>query len=244
MITKPAFSKTIYAALFATAMLLGSSAAFAQVKIGTNPTSINAANNLEVEASTTGRKTSIDKTTGQVTIKDGTEGAKKVLTSDANGGASWQNAACGSFEATGASQIVPINNLITDPYTVLIPNTETFDPLNAFNPATGEYVVPATGMYIFKASGGDYITGVVTGSRNSTIAIISAQKGPLTYSVTAAQVYGGGSWNNVVSVNYLTAGDVITFRTQITHVSGTKPSATISFEQIKFSGSRLDCNTN
>ncbi|WP_254411168.1 hypothetical protein [Dyadobacter diqingensis] len=83
-------SKTLFPALFAAVMLFNSSSLFAQVKIGTNPTTINAASNLEVEASTTGRKTSIDKTTGQVTIKDGTEGNKKILTSDANGASSWQ----------------------------------------------------------------------------------------------------------------------------------------------------------
>lgn len=62
---------------------------FAQVKIGTNPTTIDANSNLEVEASTTGRKVKVDKGTGQLTIKDGTEGNGKVLTSDADGGASW-----------------------------------------------------------------------------------------------------------------------------------------------------------
>lgn len=82
-------AKTLKAGIFAAALFCSASV-FAQVKIGSNPTSINAANNLEVEASTAGRKTSIDKTTGQVTIKDGTEGTGKVLTSDATGGASWQ----------------------------------------------------------------------------------------------------------------------------------------------------------
>src|SRR3989337_1301960 len=73
-------------------LVLFSTAASAQVKIGTNPTTIDPNNNLEVEASTPGRKTSVNKTTGQVTIKDGTEGAGKILTSDAAGGASWQPA--------------------------------------------------------------------------------------------------------------------------------------------------------
>jgi hypothetical protein len=77
-------------AFIAAATALGTSSAFAQVKIGTNPTTIGANNNLEVEASTAGRKTSVDKTTGQVTIADGTQGLNKVLTSDANGGASWR----------------------------------------------------------------------------------------------------------------------------------------------------------
>lgn len=99
----------ITSALFAAALLFGSSAAFAQVKIGTNPTTIEPNSNLEVEASTPGRKTKIDKTTGQVTITDGTEGAGKVLTSDAVGGASWQNPlAPGMIDGT-------LGNLVTVP---------------------------------------------------------------------------------------------------------------------------------
>lgn len=86
---KHTFKRAVSGAALAI-LLMTSSALFAQVKIGTNPTSINPANNLEVEASTTGRKTSIDKTSGQVTIKDGTEGDKKILTSDPNGAASWK----------------------------------------------------------------------------------------------------------------------------------------------------------
>ncbi|WP_254411170.1 hypothetical protein [Dyadobacter diqingensis] len=88
--TNQSLPKTFFPALFAAVMLCSASSTFAQVKIGTNPTTINPANNLEVEAATAGRKTSIDKTTGQMTIKDGTEGSMKVLTSDANGAASWQ----------------------------------------------------------------------------------------------------------------------------------------------------------
>ncbi|MCY7357664.1 MAG: hypothetical protein LH609_09365, partial [Rudanella sp.] len=70
-------------------MLLGS-AANAQVKIGANAKTIGSSSNLEVEAAN-GKKTIVDKATGQVTIQDGTEGAGKVLTSDANGGSSWKS---------------------------------------------------------------------------------------------------------------------------------------------------------
>lgn len=101
MKTQILFSKIsgtkITSALFAAALLLGASSAFAQVKIGTNPTTIEPNSNLEVEASTAGRKTKIDKTTGQVSIADGTEGAGKVLTSDAAGGTSWQNPLAGTM---------------------------------------------------------------------------------------------------------------------------------------------------
>ncbi|TDE14428.1 hypothetical protein [Dyadobacter psychrotolerans] len=105
--------KTMGAIMIAAAMVLGSSTAFAQVKIGTNPTTIDATKNLEVEASTAGRKVSVDKTTGQVTIADGTQGNRKILTSDANGGASWQPRKITStniFEqGTGVGVFLPVS---------------------------------------------------------------------------------------------------------------------------------------
>ena len=64
---------------------------FGQVKIGTNPTTIDVNNNLEVEASTPGRKVSITKSTGKVTIADGSQGTDKILTSDGNGVATWND---------------------------------------------------------------------------------------------------------------------------------------------------------
>lgn len=90
MKTNQFIKKTMGAVMIGTAMLLGTSSAFAQVKIGNNPTTIGTSNNLEVESST-GMKTSIHKTTGQVTIVDGTQGTGKVFTSDAVGGGSWQS---------------------------------------------------------------------------------------------------------------------------------------------------------
>lgn len=90
MKTKLLLRKIFHAMMFGTATLLVSPSAFAQVKIGSNPTTIEPNSNLEVEAFTAGRKMKVDKTTGQVSIADGTEGIGKVLTSDAVGGASWQ----------------------------------------------------------------------------------------------------------------------------------------------------------
>lgn len=103
--------KKVSATLFAAALLLGSSAAFAQVKIGTNPTTIEPNSNLEVEASTPGRKMKVDKTTGQVSIADGTQGAGKVLTSDAAGGTSWQNPLAGAMvNGTIGNQVTVTNS--------------------------------------------------------------------------------------------------------------------------------------
>lgn len=68
------------------------SVSLAQVKIGTNPTTIDLNNNLEVQGSTAGRKFSVHKDNGQVTIADGTQGAGRVFTSNAVGTGRWEPA--------------------------------------------------------------------------------------------------------------------------------------------------------
>ncbi|MCF0054856.1 hypothetical protein [Dyadobacter sp. CY356] len=52
MKTKQLLSKTLCTAMFAGALLFGSSSVFAQVKIGNNPTVINAGSALEIESAT------------------------------------------------------------------------------------------------------------------------------------------------------------------------------------------------
>ncbi len=151
--------------MIAAAMLLGTSSAFAQVKIGSNPTSINAANNLEVEASTAGRKTSVDKTTGQVTIKDGTEGAGKILTSDATGGASWQSPTTIRVpetvwigEQTGTYTITPFAGF--DQLKDRIPLNARTGSLPGYNAATKKYTIQADGYY--RINIGAHIVGTST----------------------------------------------------------------------------------
>jgi hypothetical protein len=149
MIKKQLLSKALCAALFAASMLFGSSV-FAQVKIGTNPTTIEPNSNLEVEASTTGRKVKVDKTTGQMTIADGTQGTGKVLTSDANGGASWQLPLAQNTDVwvyakqTGSQAISVGTNLV-------LFNSEVYDRGNNFNPATSTITVPSDGIYQLSA---------------------------------------------------------------------------------------------
>lgn len=123
----------------------------AQVKIGTNPTTIDPANNLEVEASTANRKVSINKTNGQVMIKDGTEGAQKILVSDSIGGASWKSPAQNNI-----SQLV----LSARRADTLQPTGITYIPSlplvtgNAadYNATTSVYTVPVAGFYNYNFS--------------------------------------------------------------------------------------------
>ncbi|WP_254411165.1 hypothetical protein [Dyadobacter diqingensis] len=133
--------------LIITATFVFTSSAFAQVKIGTNPTTINAANNLEVEASTAGRKTSIDKTTGKVTIADGSEGTAKILTSNATGLATWTTPAAQDAEVMfsgrlNVNQILPVATI-----TKINFNLEFFDKGNNFDLTTDQLTAPTSGYY-------------------------------------------------------------------------------------------------
>lgn len=111
-------------------LLFSSSPIFAQVKIGTNPTTIESSSNLEVEASTPGRKMKVDKVTGQVTIADGTEGTGKVLTSDTAGGTSWQNPLSGTMvNGTGGSAVTVTNSSAEQTYSggsITLPKAGTY----------------------------------------------------------------------------------------------------------------------
>ncbi|MDR6806962.1 hypothetical protein J2Y45_004154 [Dyadobacter sp. BE34] len=238
--------KKVSSALFAAALLLGSSTAFAQVKIGTNPTTIEPNSNLEVEASTPGRKMKVDKTTGQVTITDGTQGAGKVFTSDANGGGSWQTAGagCASFDAKGDNTTTPVVDTGVFTPVKLIANNIVYSPSGAYDNTTGEYTIPADGFYIFHGSAGTYdVATGHTGARNTTIQLVSTAKGLLSYSVEPQLDYGVGAWQEVTSANFFTAGDKVSFRINSDHVSGVKP-ASVTTASIFFSGTRIDCNKN
>jgi hypothetical protein len=244
MKTKRLLSIALFVAY--TAMLLGSSNVFAQVKIGTNPTTIDPNNNLEVEASTPGRKTAINKTTGQVTITDGTQAAGKVFTSDANGGGSWQTSGtgCASFDAKGDNTTTPVVDIGVFTPVALVANNIVYSPSGAYNNTTGEYTIPADGFYLFHGSVGTYdIPTGHTGARNTTIQLVSTSKGLLSYTVSSELDYGVGAWQEVTSANYFTAGDKVSFQINSDHVSGVKPDS-VTTASIYFSGTRIDCNKN
>lgn len=81
--------KLLFASSIALALIFSSKDSFAQMKIGTNSTNIEPSSNLEVEASTPGRKFKVDKTTGQLTIADGTQANNSVLVADTDGKTKW-----------------------------------------------------------------------------------------------------------------------------------------------------------
>jgi len=151
MKTNQLLTKVFASAMFAGVMLFGSSV-FAQVKIGTNPATIDAANNLEVE-STAGNKVSVNKATGKITIADGSQANESILTSDANGVATWKPKGSLRVEETvfigeqvGVYQITTFNgtfNALKD----RTPLTPRAGSLPGYDPATKMYTIQESGYY-------------------------------------------------------------------------------------------------
>ncbi|MGN7890332.1 hypothetical protein [Dyadobacter sp. 22481] len=162
---------TLFSALVFITALTVSSTSFAQVKIGTNPTTIEPNSNLEVEASTAGRKMKVDKTTGQVTITDGTQGAGKVFTSDAVGAGSWQAAGPSVYvEAsnTGAQTVVGGSG-----FNRIVMPTEIVDIGNNYNPATSQFTVPTTGYYMVMGRTSKDVTDNVSAHQLSFVLLVN-----------------------------------------------------------------------
>ncbi len=86
---------------------------------------------------------------GAVQITDGSQGAGKVLTSDATGKALWTTPGDGvAFKARrNADQALPANV-----NTTILFSTEFYDDGNNFDPATGIFTAPSAGLYHFDAS--------------------------------------------------------------------------------------------
>jgi hypothetical protein len=138
--------KSIFKTSMIAALLFGAAhISNAQVKIGTNPTAIEANSNLEVEASTAGRKVKVDKTSGQVTIADGTQDTGKILTSDVNGGASWQTPLAQNSEVM--LSVVIGTQQVTTSSQLLDFTSAKFDKNSNFNLTTNEFVAPSPGYY-------------------------------------------------------------------------------------------------
>jgi len=143
-------TNTIKLAAITLFLLGGAGMSFAQVKMGANPASIETGSAMEVEA-VNGNKTIVNKTTGQVRIQDGTQGADRVLTSDSNGNASWKNISEAKVPATvfignhpGGTVLVADENGAVGSRVPITPVAAYSANWDATNKA---YVVPVAGYY-------------------------------------------------------------------------------------------------
>ncbi|GLU56948.1 hypothetical protein [Dyadobacter frigoris] len=210
------FLKKAYAAAMVAVMVCSSSALFAQVKIGTNPTLINAANNLEVEASTAGRKTSVDKTTGQVTIKDGTEGTGKVLTSDVAGGASWQPFGTPTLAVQAKVKLQDYSYYPTASRMNF--GTTVFD--NSGSILANAFIAPSSGVYMVKA--GSFMSPLGSGSTGPFNIHIQLYVNAVFKETIASPVVFAGTNNFVTGVVILrvNAGDELSITSDSQQAGG------------------------
>lgn len=225
MKTKLLLRKAFFATTLGTAILLAPSAAWAQVKIGSNPTTIDPNNNLEVESADPAKKISIHKTTGKLTIADGSQGDKKVLTSDANGVATWQS------QSQLAIPVTAFSGAITGQ--AVIPTFTTHDEINQrlplvptlgaanWNAAAKRFIVPVDGTYSVQVGLSCTSTtgaGVTLWTR---IWVVSENGGPLYKGVTS--ISGVGDWQSVVYTGNLAAGDGISLDGYTMQTDGQPP---------------------
>ncbi|WP_042721172.1 hypothetical protein [Flavobacterium sp. B17] len=109
-----------------------------QVGIGTSSPSTK----LEINSSSS----------GAMKIVDGTQGTSKVLTSDANGLASWSFSGVRTVRvaATGARNTSGTYSLT--PGGVIVYTIENLDVDNAYNSTTGVFTAPRDGYYTFEVA--------------------------------------------------------------------------------------------
>lgn len=202
MINIKVFRTTIFLAV-----ITASSSLFAQVKIGSNPTIIDPTNNLEVESSTVGNKVSINKTTGKITIADGSQGDAKVLTSNANGVATWQplsaqNSPVMLSARQTTSQYVPANGYVQIDF-----NTAVFDKGSNFNLSNDRFIIPSDGYYIITLSASNVADQVVSGYAYGHNLFLF--KNGSSYRLGAVNVISGGQGqvSSFTTLVYAKAGD-------------------------------------
>lgn len=137
---------------------------------------------------------------GTFKLTDGTEGAGKILTSDATGNTTWK-----TNQVAFSAQKTTSQTLIINSYNEIPWNLETFDiGGNNFNPATGEFVAPVKGVYSFDVN-------IYYPSVSGRTAVILSVAGS-NYLSTYGQVPSGQFTGELSTTVALNAGDVVKVR--------------------------------
>ncbi|MCF2445024.1 hypothetical protein L0657_13740 [Dyadobacter sp. CY345] len=219
MKTKQIFSKALYPAFFAV-MLFASSSVFAQVKIGTNPTVIGAANNLEVEAANN-KKVITDKTTGTLKVENKPNSliTDSLVTRSVDGELHQMSQSrlldqlkipVTVFSATLTSDyIIPIF-AGQDQLSQRIPLTPRSGYSTGWNAATKQFTLPANGFYQVEAGLVCQGTGTVVPGTTLVTRIWSSQDGGGAFLAGVQPIaIGGGDWQSVVWSGDWNAGSTI-----------------------------------
>ncbi|WP_148285344.1 hypothetical protein [Flavobacterium sp. B17] len=169
-----------------------------QVGIGTSSPSTK----LEINSSSS----------GAMKIVDGTQGTSKVLTSDANGLASWSFSGVRTVRvaATGARNTSGTYSLT--PGGVIVYTIENLDVDNAYNSTTGVFTAPRDGYYTFEVA--TYLSSSNTIATNAYVDLVWSANTLGSYElgrVWEGYSDAGGFWflRQGTNTMFLTAGQTI-----------------------------------
>ncbi len=175
---------------------------------------------------------------GSVTIADGTEGAGRVLTSDAYGNAYWDTAGANphiGFHAGGGGSATVAASTVT---TARIYGTVDFNDGSAYNATTGIFTAPSNGMYHFDYS--EELNGTSAYSSGYMLAILYVNGATIHNSYAEASPPTASSsyltMQNSVNVR-LNAGDQV--KIQFGNYTNTSISLTGSIFYSGFGGYKV-----
>ncbi len=203
--------------LYTLSLALLGTLAHAQVKIGSNPGTIGSSSNLEIEASN-GNKTSINKSTGQVTIADGTQGAGRIFTSDANGNGSWtQTVVTGGTVRCNVPQSFTnaVSTTLITPAPITTSNPGTYSVSLRWWGVTNQ-VLTSSGTVAYRSSANPIgsTSAYIQLVKNGTVVMDEIEYYATGVYPTAGGIYDNAGFSFTVSLlsTPLVAGDVISIR--------------------------------
>jgi hypothetical protein len=122
---------------------------------------------------------------GQLTIRGGAPGAGKVLVSDANGTATWQNISLNGFEVSAQAQTFEPTGTMN----LINIGTENYDDGGHFDTNTEFYTCPIAGFYHFDVSLGANTPNIFEGEPRMSLTLAknglgySGVENPIKYSL-------------------------------------------------------------
>lgn len=135
---------------------------------------------------------------GTFRLRSGAPAAGKVLTSDANGNATWQTPSATNgigFSATLTNSLFLVSNVAAD----LGGFTENFDDGNVFNPSNGRFTAPSDGVYQFTYN----LNFTETGTDTKYLNIVIKRGGGTTLSFSHISPGINSNWSSSYTNTFL-----------------------------------------